>query len=244
MSDFAIEKSSHHSLSNHLRSYFILDDYTGTIHTSKLLDLENFCDLNICKNRLLKIEDEYQRKHESEATTGNNTAADIYKQNCLIEFKIKATRHLHSVDEKNLTITQPSLRTTATNTITGDDSFGLQTLSQQQQVPRESVYHITFDLILIDINEYRPEFFRKDPLYFNVSEEFAPIKLPIGSVAYDNDCNDRGRLFYEVKVVKINGRLLDDYLTEMKLFLLGSSSPYADYMRGNKTTNMFGFQVI
>lgn len=242
------EKTSHHFAPNSdfLRSYFILDGYTGTIQTSKLLDLENFCDLNLCKNRLLKIEDSRSHQQQQQQqlqmqanTVANNTAADIYKQNCLIEFKIKATRYMLPSSSSNTTTT------TTTTTSTLGSLFGMPAMQQQHQQTKESVYHITFDLILIDINEFKPEFLRKEqPLVFNVSEEFAPIKLPIGSVAYDNDCNDRGRLFYEVRVVKVNERLLDEYLAEAKLYLTSSSSPYADYMRGNKSTNMFGFQVI
>ena len=52
---------------------------------------------------------------------------------------------------------------------------------------------IHFDVILTDVNEHRPEFLLATTFtyVFNVSEEIAPIKLSIGSVAYDHDCSDR-----------------------------------------------------
>lgn len=66
---------------SYMRSYFILDIYSGTIHTAKMLDIENFCDLNLCNNRLLK------------AISLVNTSLDDV-QNCHIEFKIKASQYV------------------------------------------------------------------------------------------------------------------------------------------------------
>ena len=157
-----------HHLLNYIKNYFLLDSYTGTIHTSKSIDSENFCDLNICQNRAL-------------SASGEDTGR---AQDCLIPFKIKATRHVH-------------LNKTGANA-------------------KEAMYHISFDLTIRDINEFKPEFSQKEALTFNVSEEFEPIKLPIGSIAYDNDCNDRNGLFYSVRVNKINQKSVDDFLKEIK----------------------------
>lgn len=187
----------------YIRSYFILDPYTGTIHTAKLLDLENFCDLNACKNRVLKV-------------VNSSSIIDDSQENCLLEFKIKATRTVYS----------PS----------------------NSSNPNSSIYHISFGLVLKDVNEFRPEFLvtTPQPIWFNVSEEFAPIRLAVGSVAYDNDCNDRGRLRYQVKVIKVNGRPIDDWIAEARHLSGSNIGPYSDYIRGvasNRSTNMFEFQV-
>ena len=214
------------SLSNYIRSYFILDIYTGTIQTSKLLDLENFCDLNICKNRAFKVLNSSSSQHNGAV---NNIGAQ-QQQNCLIEFKIKASRFAYN--------------TANSTTANGSSAASI-------------VYHISFDLIIRDENEFRPEFLNRhssqEPVRFNVSEEFAPIKLAVGSVAYDNDCNDRGRVVYSLRVVRVNGRLFEDWFAEMRHFLASKSSPYADFMRkittsGNRSAsigsnNMFEFQV-
>ena len=64
-----------------LSSYFLLDSYTGTIKTSKSLDLENFCDLNICQKRL------------------SDELLDSTSFKCVIPFSVQATKHVY----KNLT---------------------------------------------------------------------------------------------------------------------------------------------
>ena len=40
--------AKHSDISNLLSTYFLLDPFTGKIQTSKLLDLEHFCDLHVC----------------------------------------------------------------------------------------------------------------------------------------------------------------------------------------------------
>lgn len=222
----AAAATSSGSKHNYINSFFILDVYAGTIHTSKLLDLENFCDLSLCKNRLLKVVNSSTTTTTNNAGESNNNPAG---ENCLIEFKIKATRLIYP---------------NASSSIHNYSSLSIkETIS--------SVYHISFDLLLRDVNEFKPEFIGRQqqlPIWFNVSEEFAPIKLAVGSVAFDNDCNDRGRLSYVVRVVKVNGRLFDEWLAEMRHFLASKSSPYADFLQRstNRTlpvSNIFEFMV-
>jgi hypothetical protein len=141
-----------------LKSYFILDPFAGTIQTAKSLDLENFCDLNLCQKTKISMKN-------------NNNPT------CQIPFTIKVTRY---VSNKSL-------------------------ISQ--------TYHIVFNLLVRDINEFAPQFEQKQALVFNVTEEFAPIKLPIGSVAHDNDCSDRDALYYNVKVLRINSRPADEFVS-------------------------------
>lgn len=174
----------HHYLFNSIKSYFLLDSYTGIIYTSRSIDLENFCDLNLCHNRLVSVED-YGSKGSRKA------------KNCLIQFRIKATRHFYANKTVNLTEKSPN-----------------------GNYLKDAIYHISFDLVIHDQNEFKPEFGQRadeeNPLVFNVSEEFAPIKLPLGSIAYDNDCDDRGGLFYAVKVSKVNQKSVDDFIKDIK----------------------------
>lgn len=197
--------SSSIASSSYVRSYFILDVYTGTIHTSKLIDLENFCDVNACKNRPF-----------SKLSNSSSNEPD-----CFIELKVKATRHVYSTNTSNsTTVMTPSM---------------------------SSVYHISFGLIIHDINEFKPEFLTpngRQPIWFNVSEEFAPIRLAVGSVAYDNDCDDRGRVSYDIRVVNVNDRAFTDWLAESRQFLSSKSSPYSEFIRrNNRSSNIFEFQV-
>lgn len=91
-----------------------------------------------------------------------------------------------------------------------------------------SSYHIVFDLIIKDENEFPPKFNRKH-MHLNVTEEFAPVRLPIGSVAYDEDCTDRHALVYSIDLVKINGKLSEEYHVKF----------------GNKSgSNLLGLKVI
>lgn len=181
-----------------IKSFFLLDIYSGTIKTSKSIDLENFCDLNLCQNQNKLV------------NFGANemSLSKIFKEDCLIQFKVKATRQLYT----NKT-------------------------APQIQNYKEQVYHISFDLMIRDLNEFRPEFDQKDHLSFNISEEFSPIKLPIGSIAFDNDCSDRGQLFYTVKILKVNSRPLDEYLKEIKQFLSTSN-------RRSSSENIFDLEIV
>jgi hypothetical protein len=184
---------NHHLLS-YIKNYFLLDSYTGTIHTSKSIDLENFCDLNLCQNRLVTGEDSETEDDEYEEP-GTSWSR---RENCLIQFKIKATRHIYM--NRTLSVLQGG---------SGVEAAAPASL-------KDAVYHISFDLVIHDQNEFRPEFTHKDVLTFNVSEEFAPVKLPIGSIAYDNDCNDRTKLFYVVRVGRINQKSVDEFVKEAR----------------------------
>ncbi|CAF0819285.1 unnamed protein product [Brachionus calyciflorus] len=146
-----------HSLNN----YFILDELTGIIKTSKSIDLEYFCDYNLCQN-----------KHYGS------------KDGCLIHFRLRATRN----------------------------------------DPEPLILNISFDLIIHDINEFYPEFAQKSPLYFNVNEEFSPIKLAIGIVPVDNDCTDRSNINFYIEITDI---------------LVSSSNQDT-----NKNLEQFNFQII
>jgi len=69
------------------------------------------------------------------------------------------------------------------------------------------VYHIYFDVYIKDLNEHEPEFVDgNQTVQFNVSEEIAPIKLPLGvRVAHDLDCADRFSLIsYKIVWPQIN----------------------------------------
>lgn len=141
-----------------LRNYFLLDSFTGLLKTSKSLDLENFCDLNLC-SKSSKV--------------------------CAIPFKIKASKFFHT------------------------------NYSTSMKVFKDSVFHILFDLVVLDINEFKPEFFeQKDVILLNVTEEFAPIRLPIGSVASDNDCIDRNNLNYFINIIKVNNQFVEHVLQQ------------------------------
>ena len=141
-----------------LKKYFLLDVYTGTIFTSKTLDLENFCDL-------CQINED--------------------GKTCYIRIGVKAIRYL---------------------------LLDRQTRSKLTTNNKDAIYFISFDLIIKDINEYKPSFDQKQPLVFNVSEEISPIKLNLGLLAYDNDCTDRGMLNYMTKIVKINNMTVDEFI--------------------------------
>ena len=49
----------------------------------------------------------------------------------------------------------------------------------------------------------------------NVTEEFAPVRLPIGSVAYDSDCTDHN-LIYSIQITHINDKLLAEFADNSK----------------------------
>ena len=134
-----------------LNEYFILDEYSGIIRTSKSIDLEHFCNYNLCQNKNINNEI-YLNKTQQEG--------------CRLSFKIKANKR---IDNRAI-----------------------------------SVYHISFDLIIHDINEFYPIFYQKNPLTFNVNEEFSPIELLIGSVPNDNDCTDRSQTYYKIKIIEAN----------------------------------------
>lgn len=194
--------SPHHSLVS-IKNYFLLDVYTGIVHTSKSIDLENFCDLNLCQNKLVNSGSSQQ--------TSEISFNRILRENCLIQFKIKATRQFYANKTNH----------------------------------KDQIYHISFDLYIRDINEYKPEFYQKETLYFNISEEFSPIKLPIGSVAFDNDCSDRAQLYYSVRILKVNSKPFGEYLKEVKQLLTSSNrrSSQEDLL-GQNRSNIFDLNVI
>ncbi len=128
-----------------IKNHFILDPLTGTIQTTKFIDLEQLCDQHIC----------------------HVTA----KKNCSIPLKISATFN-------NLN------------------------------------YQIIFDLVITDVNEFSPKF-EKSTIFLNVTEEFAPIRIPIGSVASDQDCTDHSNLFYFIEVMKINDRPVSEFIEKV-----------------------------
>jgi hypothetical protein len=188
--------SNNYLLQNYLKTYFLLDSYTGTIHTSKSIDMENFCDLNLCQNRNKNF---YLEVAEISIINNNSN------KDCVIPFRVRATKHFyHNKTNQNI---------------------------------KESVYHISFDLIIHDLNEFSPEFSQKEPISFNISEEFAPIKLPLGSVAYDNDCIDRNSLSYSVKINRINQKSVDEFLKDVK------SLYNKDLLLKNKA-NLFDFHIL
>jgi hypothetical protein len=92
----------------------------------------------------------------------------------------------------------------------------------QSKILKDSIFQISFDLILIDINEFEPEFLeqKNNLIILNVTEEFSPIKIPIGSVAYDNDCTDRLSLTYSVKIIKINDQQANSLYDEKLNFTI------------------------
>jgi hypothetical protein len=181
-----------------LRTYFLLDSYTGTIQTSKSLDLESLCDLNLCQSRQHEV-DAYEAYEAYEISPQRSqgfvedrrgdaisqalaSGLDVSsKESCIIAFKVKASRFIHR---------------NSSSSGSGSSSSAM----------RDSVYHISFDLIIKDLNEYKPQFEPRPPLKFNVTEEIYPIRLPLGSVAYDNDCTDRGSLVYKVNVLRVNNK--------------------------------------
>jgi len=151
-----------------LRSFFSLESFTGILKTSKSLDLENFCELNICQMKL------------------NENEPNRAKSTCSVPFRVKASKYLH----RNTSI---------------DSSEPI----------REAIFNISFKLIILDVNEFKPEF--QEHLYdelivLNVTEEFSPIKLLVGSVATDNDCTDRNNLIYFIKIAKVNNQTVDKLL--------------------------------
>lgn len=156
-------------VTNILRKYFLLDPLTGKIQTSKLIDLENFCELNIC----------------------HSWSSEGHKKVCSIPFKIKASK-------------------------------------------QDSSYHVQFELVIKDDNEFAPKF-DQDLLRLNVTEEFAPIRLPIGKVAYDSDCTDRNSLSYSIEIQKVNGLDLKEFLRLSKINVEQSRA---------KGSNIFDLKVI
>lgn len=156
-------------VTNILRKYFLLDPLTGKIQTSKLIDLENFCELNIC----------------------HSWSSEGHKKVCSIPFKIKASK-------------------------------------------QNSSYHVQFELVIKDDNEFAPKF-DQDLLRLNVTEEFAPIRLPIGKVAYDSDCTDRNSLSYSIEIQKVNGLDLKEFLRLSKINVEQSRA---------KGSNIFDLKVI
>jgi hypothetical protein len=91
-----------------------------------------------------------------------------------------------------------------------------------KQNEMDSVYFILFDLVIKDLNEFKPSFDRKQPLVFNISEEIAPIRLNLGLMAYDNDCTDRSMLNYFIRIVKVNDVTFEEFMK--KSATLGSST--------------------
>lgn len=196
----SVASPSNSILNSYFKSYFYLDGSSGTVHTSKVLDMENFCDLNLCSAK---------QQHTRSVK-------------CVIEFRIKASKVVNKTQ--------------------------LVPIGGNKKPNNNPMYFISFDVILRDVNEFKPEFYKKDRFVFNISEEFAPIKLALGSVAYDNDCSDRNGLFYSIEIDKVNGRPYGEFLNELNSTIVDRRQ-YADVLWAFRRLNdaskfdLFNFEL-